>query len=201
MRRAFAGLAALAAAGCSVVGLGEKTPEPSHVVLSALGPDTEIRRYAPQVAAVASMANGENAAFGLLFDYISGANDGGTKIAMSAPVAVSQKGERIAMTAPVAVADGQMRFFLPPGATAETAPRPTDPRVRLEAVPERTIAVRRFSGLRTEGALARERAALMARLETSEWMTAGPVEGWFYDPPWTLPPFRRNEVAVPVAPR
>jgi len=32
-------------------------------------------------------------------------------------------------------------------------------------------------------------------------VVTGPVVDWFYDPPWTLPWVRRNEVAVPVAPK
>jgi hypothetical protein len=201
MRRALAAVAALAAAGCSVVGLGEKAPEPPYEVVEQLDDATEIRRYGPRAAAVAPMTGGENAAFGLLFDYISGGNDGGAEIAMTAPVAVAPEGRRIAMTAPVAVAGEEMTFFLPPGMTAEQAPRPTDPSVRIEALPAQTVAARRFAGLRTEAAVARETRALLAAVEGSDWAAAGPVEGWFYDPPWTLPPFRRNEVVVPVAPR
>ena len=33
------------------------------------------------------------------------------------------------------------------------------------------------------------------------WKVTGPRVVWFYDPPWTLPPMRRNEVAFPVAAR
>ena len=33
------------------------------------------------------------------------------------------------------------------------------------------------------------------------WLVAGTPVTWLYDPPWTLPFFRRNEVAVPVKPR
>jgi hypothetical protein len=28
----------------------------------------------------------------------------------------------------------------------------------------------------------------------------GPPFAWFYDPPWTIPVLRRNEVVVPVTP-
>jgi hypothetical protein len=31
-------------------------------------------------------------------------------------------------------------------------------------------------------------------------MVSGKPVDWFYDPPWTLPMFRRNEVVVPVEP-
>jgi hypothetical protein len=190
--------------GCSVAG-DRRTPEPAHVVVERLGEDMEIRLYASRAAVEAPMEGGRNRAFGLLFDYISGANDGGGKIAMTAPVATDEA-RRIEMTAPVATGNATdgvpaMRFFLPPRFDAETAPRPTDPRLRVVPLPETHVAVLRFSGLRTEYAVARARDRLEAALSPSAWLATGPAESWFYDPPWTLPPFRRNEVAIPVAPR
>jgi hypothetical protein len=35
-------------------------------------------------------------------------------------------------------------------------------------------------------------------LRATSWRASGPAVDWFYDPPWTLPMLRRNEVAVPV---
>ena len=204
MRGLFAPFAALLSAACSVVGVSD-TPEPEYSVVERLGEAVEIRRYAPRVAVEARMPEGgRNAAFGRLFEYISGANDGGGEIAMTTPVATDE-GAEIAMTAPVATdAAGPgggyaMRFFLPEQYDAETAPRPTDDRLRIVPYPEQTLAVIRFSGLRDESNIAEHRERLMAALEGSGWRPAGPAESWFYDPPWTLPPMRRNEVAIPVA--
>jgi hypothetical protein len=193
----------LLTAGCSVAG-DRRTPEPIHRVVERLGGDVEIRLYAPRVAVEAPMEGGRNRAFGLLFDYIAGSNGGGEKIAMTSPVATDEA-RRIEMTAPVATgqaADGApaMRFFLPERFDAETAPQPTDPRLRVVALPETHVAVLRFSGLRTDYAVARARDRLEAALAQTGWRATGPAESWFYDPPWTLPPFRRNEVAIPVAP-
>jgi hypothetical protein len=184
-----------------VIGARGGTPEPAHEVVAQLDARTEIRRYAPAAVVEAPMSTGRNGAFGLLFGYISGANDGGAKIAMTAPVATDEAGATIAMTAPVAVEGGAMRFFLPAGMDAATAPRPTDLRLTVRDVPARLVAVRRFSGLRTEASITEESAALAATLEGAAWAPAGAAEAWFYDPPWTLPPFRRNEIAAPVARR
>jgi hypothetical protein len=38
----------------------------------------------------------------------------------------------------------------------------------------------------------------MKGLAGSKWQPQGEPVAWFYDPPWTLPPLRRNEAAVPV---
>ena len=45
------------------------------------------------------------------------------------------------------------------------------------------------------------KAQLMAGLRGSGWSARGEPVVWFYDPPWTLPPMRRNEVAIRVEPR
>jgi hypothetical protein len=121
---------------------------------------------------------------------------------MTAPVA--QSSETIAMTAPVAqdhTPDGwTIRFFMPAHYTMETLPKPNDPSVRLVAVPGQTMAVIRFTGSTAPEAIASHQAELQQALATGTWRADGPPVAWFYDPPWTLPFFRRNEVAVPVQP-
>ena len=50
-----------------------------------------------------------------------------------------------------------------------------------------------------EEQLERRKAELLRALEESGWRPIGKPTSLFYDPPWTLPFLRRNEVAVPVA--
>ncbi len=195
-------LGSLLLSACTVFGIRGGTAEPQHSVVERLG-DVEIRHYAPCIAVEttvpgdAASARGEG--FRRLANYIFGGNQGRVRIEMTAPVA--QSGERIAMTAPVAqAADANgwvIRFFLPAGLT--DPPKPNDGRVRIVPVPAETMAVLRFSGLATDDAIATQRAALLAALAGTGWRpTADPVI-WFYDPPWTIPPLRRNEVAVMVS--
>jgi hypothetical protein len=116
---------------------------------------------------------------------------------------VAQEGTRIAMTAPVAQSAAPegyvIRFFLP--AALRDPPAPRDPAVRIAELPAATMAVLRFSGSTAPEAVAAARARLLRILERSAWVVAGEPAAWFYDPPWTPPPLRRNEVAVPVVPR
>lgn len=210
MRRILVMLAStIFLAGCTVFGVRSGTEEPRHEVLARLEPDIEIRSYGRRLAAETEVAaaNEEasrNAAFRPLFDYISGENRAAAKIAMTAPVAVeSAQAEKVAMTAPVVTSAAEpgrytMRFFLPASYTLETAPQPTDPRVHLVEVPAETLAVLRFSGTPTQSAVEARKAELLARLGPSAWKAAGEPVAFFYDPPWTVPFLRRNEVAVPV---
>jgi hypothetical protein len=169
----------------------------------------EIRSYGPRIAAETSVAADEEQArydgFRRLAGYIFGANRAKAKIDMTVPVA-QQKSQTIAMTAPVGQVrgeDGQwvIRFFMPAEFTLETLPTPDDPAVVLRQVPGETVAVLRFSGFWGADAIAARQAELRQRLETTGWKPTGTPLAWFYDPPWTIPFLRRNEVAVPVAAR
>jgi hypothetical protein len=197
-------LSSLLLGACSVVGIRSGTEEPRFEVVDRIGA-VEIRRYAPRIAAETTVAGTEEAArnegFRRLAGYIFGANARRDRIAMTAPVAQA-RGERIAMTAPVAQAgrDGgwTIRFFMPARFTMDTLPLPDDSRVTLVPVAAETVAVLRFAGLPRAEAVARHTAELNAALAASAWTATGPVQAWFYDPPWTVPALRRNEVVAPV---
>jgi len=105
-----------------------------------------------------------------------------------------------------------MAFILPKSqyANVEAAPIPTNPNVRLEALPERLLAVRSFSGnLRAERA--REQLSLLlADLKTDGWVVdktnahgdeSVPWQAAGYNAPFVLPWFKTNEVHVPVKPK
>jgi SOUL heme-binding protein len=195
----------------SVVGIRGGTEEPPYTVVQQI-PGAEIRRYGRRIAAETTVAAGEEAArylgFRRLARYIFGANHAAAKIAMTAPVAqqpVSARGEKIAMTAPVSQRAGGkgewvIRFFMPADKTMESLPQPDDDTVKLVTVPEDTVAVRRFTGSRSPRAVAAETAELVQVLRDNGFEPAGSAGAWFYDPPWTVPMLRRNEIVVPVQP-
>jgi hypothetical protein len=206
MRKMIGVMSGLLLAACSVVGLREGTEEPHFSVVARVGA-VEIRQYGPRIAAETAVADDEEGArsvgFRRLAGYIFGANQGGTKIAMTAPVAQQGAGTKIAMTAPVGQAqnaDGAwvIRFYMPAEWTLALLPQPRDPLVHLVQVPGETMAVLRFSGDRGPKAVEERQAALLKALDGSGWHADGAAMAWFYDPPWTLPWLRRNEVAVQV---
>ncbi len=207
-RKLAAALAPLALTACSVAGIRDGYEAPAYEVVAELAPGIEVRRYGARLAAQASaeasgVREGRNSAFRLLFDYISGANEGTREIAMTVPVETTGPGTKIDMTAPVETNRGddgttRMRFFLPAEFTPETAPRPTDARVSLVTLEPRTMAVLRFTGSTGSNAVRRETTKLMTQLKAGPWRAQGAPVAYFYDPPWTLPFMRRNEVAVAV---
>jgi hypothetical protein len=183
------------------------TEEPRYTVVDKIGA-IEVRQYGPRLAADVIVQGDEEDArsngFRPLADYIFGNNTAQAKIAMTAPVA-QERSEKIAMTAPVSqTREGtgwRVRFFMPAKYTRETLPRPNNPAVQIVEVPGETMAVLRFSNSRSTEAVAKQTATLLRAVEASRWVVAGAPVTWLYDPPWTLPFFRRNEVAVPVKPR
>lgn len=191
-------LASLATAACSVIGVRTGTEEPAYIVVGQAGA-VEIRHYNARAAAETTVDAGEMAArsegFQRLAGYIFGRNAGAAKIEMTAPVAQSVT---VAMTAPVAQDGPVVRFFLPATLTAATAPRPLDNRVRIVTVPAETVAVLRYAGSTRPEAVAEQQARLVAVLAGSPYQAEGTPFSWFYDPPWTLPPFRRNEAVMRV---
>ncbi len=181
------------AGAASVVGYRNGTEEPDHST-ERLTRNVEIRRYGPRVAAQTTVTAGEiaarNAGFRRLARYIFGANHIDEKIAMTAPVSQEAIDER----------KWVIRFVMPAHKSRESLPEPDDSEVKLVDLPPQTLAVRRFSGSISARAVAEQTAELMNTLRDIGFQPVDTPEAWFYDPPWTVPVLRRNEIAVPVEP-
>lgn len=177
----------------SVVGYRRGTEEPDHSV-EKLTAGVEIRRYGPRLAAQTMVLADEEAArntgFRRLARYIFGANRGEAKIAMTAPVAQEAAGDD----------EWVIRFFMPSDKTLESLPEPVDAEVNLVSIPAQTVAVRRFSGSRSRRSVSEQTSKLLNTLRETGFEAIDRPEAWFYDPPWTVPMLRRNEIAVPVKP-
>jgi hypothetical protein len=107
------------------------------------------------------------------------------------------------MTAPVlqqpgAEGEWRMLFVLPADMTAETAPVPAEDAVRIDTLPARRVAAIRFSGLLRDSNVVEARERLVQWMQAEGLSAAGPAEVAGYNPPWTLPWFRRNEILIPI---
>ena len=194
-----------ALSACSVFGIRSGTDEPPFVAVEQVGA-LEIRRYGPRLAADTIVQGDEedalNTGFSRLADYIFGNNAAAQNIDMTAPVA--QSSMQIAMTAPVVrenLEDGRyrIRFFMPSSYDLSSLPKPNSADVEIVAVPEQEYAVVRYSGNHSMSASMERQEELLSQLASTPWRASGPASTWFYDPPWTLPWLRRNEVAVPIS--
>jgi hypothetical protein len=69
----------------------------------------------------------------------------------------------------------------------------------LVTVPRQRFAVLRFTGYAGPDSVAEQRNSLLQQAKAAKLEILGEPVTWFYDPPWTLPFLRRNEVAVQCA--
>ncbi|WP_296530347.1 heme-binding protein [Rhodoferax sp.] len=169
-----------------------------------------------------------NKGFRAIADYIFGNNQsalaapspGSEKIAMTAPVTmepVAPAAQKIAMTAPVAIEPlasaatdapatsslqnakrWRVHFVMPSQYTLASLPKPNNAAVQLRQVPAKTWAVLGYSGFNTESRVQQKTDELMAWLQAQKIQSLGNPQLARYNPPWTLPMFRRNEVMIEI---
>ena len=153
----------------------------------------EIRRYlATVLATVRDLPDSE--AFRILFKFISGNNRSITGLDGVAQSAAG--GEKIPMTVPVLSTGDSFSFVMPPSFSMDSTPEPRDPRSTLEEMPERRVAVLRFSGVARERLVAARTSQLLETLARSGLRSRGTPFLMRYDPPFTLGFLRRNEVGI-----
>ena len=164
----------------------------TYKVLKKVG-NFEIREY-PEIVVATTRYEGENSAFNLLFQYISGNNKSRKKIAMTSPVISSS--EKIPMTSPVISENEFMAFSLPKKYSKENTPIPINSQVSLKVIPERIIAVLRFSGKTSKKRIKKYSNELQNLLIIEEFSSIGEVFLMRYNSPFTPGFLRRNEVAI-----
>ena len=121
---------------------------------------------------------------------------------MTAPV-IQQPSEKISMTAPViqqgAGTSWKVRFVMPANYTMSTLPKPNNSAVKLEEIPGKRYAVIRFSGTSREENLKENEKKLKNFISNKQLKPLSEATYAFFNPPWTLPFLRRNEVMVEIA--
>ena len=158
------------------------------VVVSWAAESIEIREYDARILMHTSMKTGANSGFRVLAGYIFGGNAREQSIAMTAPVQ---------RTMPQ-VTDPEMAFVVPREYQLDDLPRPNDTRVGFREEPSYRAAVIRFSGWATDNRAEREWETLQAFLSEKGIRVLGEPTLNQYNPPWTLPFLRRNEIIVAV---
>ena len=201
------------------IGQAMAIEEPKYDVIQTDG-SFEIRKYAPILIAETfvdgDMDEASSKGFRLIADFIFGNNqvtdsNASSKIAMTAPVTAEPVSKKIAMTAPVtaepqsfesnmqAAKKWRIHFVMPSQFTLANIPKPKNDAVTLRDVPSKFFVVHSYSGFNS---LARIQAKTDEALEWANrkaLKVLGQPQLSRYDPPWTLPMFRRNEIMVEVA--
>ena len=157
--------------------------------------DTVELRHYPKIILASAPNQINDSGFSYLFQYISGNNRSQKKIPMTAPVITQEK---IPMTAPVITKDGYMAFVLPQTYTKETIPQPLSPNVTIEVIPERDLAVLRFSGVARQKLVDEKTNDFIKILEKHQIQTKGTIFLMRYNSPFSPGFLRRNEIAIEI---
>ncbi|MDD5001280.1 heme-binding protein [Rhodoferax sp.] len=179
------------------------TEEPKFEVIAQFE-HIELRRYPALLVAETWVDGDMDAASGKGFraiaDFIFGNN--------TAPGASAGKtSEKIAMTAPVGIEPEaklqdanrwRVQFVMPSRYTLQTLPKPNNSAVQVHEVPAKTWAVLRYSGFNTEAGIRKRTDELQTWLAAQNITPIGRPQLARYNPPWTLPMFRRNEVMLEI---
>jgi hypothetical protein len=188
--------------------------EPKYEVRTSQAP-FELRHYAPtliaQTIVEGDMDAASNKGFRLIADFIFGNNlaadsEQAAKIAMTAPVTVEPQSSKIAMTAPVTIEpqlgsaqQWRVHFVMPSQYTLANIPKPKNSAVTLHELPSKYFVVHRYSGFNTVARVQEKTDEALAWAKQQSLKVVGTPQLSRYDPPWTLPMFRRNEIMVEVA--
>jgi hypothetical protein len=180
--------ATLLVSGCSMFGSGGVEIAPYRVLEQ--DEKFELRHYDSLILVSTPMSSldEDRSPFYKLFNYISGDNDAEQDIAMTAPVFMDQ-------------ADGEtetMSFVLPKDFSMADAPIPQNPDVKLEEITDYTVATITFNGLLRQGNIQKHQALLEDWIQEKNWKKTGPAKAAGYNPPFTIPALRRNEILIPV---
>jgi len=189
--------AGLIAAGASALVLGvarwqlERSfnDEPDYVVEEHLG-ELEIRRYDARIEAETTISSTDffqaiDRGFERLARYIFGANAEHEKLGMTTPVTTRSDGAKM-----------RVAFVMPMTRTSASLPLPNDGRIEVVEVPGRRVAVLCFSGKRSDPLIRHKMAELCELVAKAGLATRGEPMYAGFDPPWTLPMIRRNEVWI-----
>ena len=163
---------------------------PSYKVVNTAN-NIEVRQYSPMIIAEVQIKGQREDAIGdgfrLLADYIFGNNITHKNIAMTAPV----QQQKIDNT-------WRISFIMPSEYKMNTLPTPISQLIRLKEVPAKMFAVITFNGRNSDKNLKKHEEKLIEYTQSQNLLVRGEPKYAFYNPPWTLPFMRRNEVMIEV---
>ena len=184
------------------------TEEPEFTLISQEN-SIEIREYQPKIIARVEVEgefdDASSKAFKILADYIFGnnlLNGESQKISMTAPVEMTPLAEDIVITSAIMSSEvnhkWQVNFVMPKEYTVDTLPRPNNELVKIIEIPKEKYAVIVFSGLVRDSSYTEKAQLLNDFIMTNNMTQLEAIKIARYNPPWTLPFFRRNELMAKI---
>ena len=183
-------LIALLLTGFSIGPIMSRVEIPKFRLLSTHD-NIEIREYnAMLIAEVEIVGEREEAigqGFKILADFIFGNNIDNNKIKMTAPVIQQpfDKGWRVS-------------FVMPSTFSIDTLPQPINNKIAIKQIPENKMAVITFNGKNEEKNISNHEAILMDFITKNNLKCDKIPIYAFYNPPWTLPILRKNEIMFEI---
>jgi len=154
----------------------------------------EVRRYSDMVIATTKVQddykNSTSSGFRRIASYIFGGNDKAMKIAMTAPVIADCPSEGLKSY--------NISFVMPKEHSMKDLPKANISEVSIQKESLGEVAVLSFGGWASESRSTGYQKKLSKLLIKNKIKTKGGFMIAQYNSPWTLPPFRKNEVMVRI---
>ena len=204
MNNPIARLTSLLWTGLTVMGI-RGSEEPSYRVLSVDG-NIQIRLYQPMLIAEtvieADYSQAGKIGFNRLARYIFGGNVQNKEMAMTTPVFRESIGQIENMNEATQHAPNNnkwiMSFVMPPSFDVTTLPEPSDPLIIIESIPAKKVAILRYAGSLNQERMTEYNQILLAWLDERHIKRLSSPRSAAYDPPWTIPSLRRNEIHIDI---
>jgi hypothetical protein len=179
--------------------------EPSYRVLSEDG-DIQIRLYQPmliaETAIEADYSQAGKIGFNRLARYIFGGNVQNKEMSMTTPVFRESIGQLETKNEATQHAPNNnkwlMSFVMPPSFDLTTLPEPSDPLVIIESITAKKVATLRYAGSLNQERMTEYSQILSAWLDERHIKPLSSPRSAAYDPPWTIPSLRRNEIHIDI---
>ena len=170
--------------------MSESYKEPSYSLISKKG-RIEIRQYDSHIIAKTSTVKGSsqlnNNMFRVLAGYIFGGNSKQESIPMTTPVITKETS-----------ASYDMIFFMLDASKSSDLPTPNSDDISIEEIDMGKIISIRFGMWATDERVEKYKKRLDRYIEENNISIKSPLMVAQYNSPWTMPPFRRNELMYEI---
>lgn len=167
-----------------------KTVITPYEIKEKISDNIEIRQYPKLLLAQIATKDEEdkNDLFQSLFKFIDGQNQQEQEIRMTAPVFQEQQQDK-----------EYMSFAMPCKFSEDTLPKPNNQDIKIKSLENQKFIAIRFSGRSTIKNFNKYQKILEEKIAEKNIKVdlSNPIRA-YYNPPWTIPFFKRNEVLFKV---